>query len=116
MCNNRSAFFALFAGIMVLLCVTACSQTSSSQPESVSSANAEETSPSIPQGKGQIHQIGSEGGAEQQTSSENGYYELVPVFPDSYNILYTDYATNRQLYLCSSPGCDHAGESCTSYQ
>ena len=115
MCNNRSAFFALFAGIMVLLCVTACSQTSSSQPDSVSSANAEETSPSIPQGKGQIHQIGSEGEAEQQTSSENGYYELVPVFPDSYNILYTDYATNRQLYLCSSPGCNHAGESCTSY-
>lgn len=62
-----------------------------------------------------IRQVGTEDGAGQQAAGPEGVYELAAIFPDRYNILYTDYTTNRQAYLCSSPGCDHAGEYCTSY-
>lgn len=62
-----------------------------------------------------LRQVGTEGGAAQQTGGADGLYELVSIFPDSCNILYTDYATDQQVYLCNSPGCDHAGDYCTSY-
>lgn len=63
----------------------------------------------------QIQQIGSEGGTEMQTSSANGFYELIGVYPNSYNIFFTDYKTRQQIYLCSRPECTHNNESCTSY-
>lgn len=63
----------------------------------------------------QIRQIGSEGGTEMQTSGANGLYELIGVYPNSYNIFFTDYETCQQIYLCSRPECTHNNESCTSF-
>lgn len=63
----------------------------------------------------QIRQVGTEDGAGQQAAGAGGIYELVSILPESCSILYTDYAAGRQVYLCSSPGCGHAGDYCTSY-
>lgn len=33
----------------------------------------------------------------------------------STNLLYLDYATGQQVYLCSQPNCSHDTDACTSY-
>lgn len=63
----------------------------------------------------QLYQVGSAGGAAMGVSSETGYYQVQPIIPGSYNILYTDYATNQQIFLCEKPNCNHQDESCSSY-
>lgn len=111
----RTPLFSMTSCILLLSFCTACSGSSSSAPQGA--PPAESPSPAVPAQEEQISltQIGTEGGAELRTSSPNGFYELVPIFPNSYSILYTDYAANQQVYLCSNPGCDHNGDSCTSY-
>lgn len=112
--HNRTYLFSMISCITLLSFCTACAGSPSSTPQEITSAEA--SLPMVPAQEDQmIKQIGTEGGAEPRTSSPNGFYELVSIFPDSYNILYTDYATNQQVYLCSNPGCDHKGDYCTSY-
>ena len=48
-------------------------------------------------------------------AQEEGYYEVVDRIEGGGNILYTDYATQTRIYLCSAPNCTHDGESCTSW-
>lgn len=108
-------FPVIAAGILALSSLTACSEKTVMQSDIASQAFGEEALSAEQENGRQIHQISNEGGTNQDVSSENGYYELLPVFPNSYSIFYTDYATNRQIYLCDAPGCDHAGEYCTSY-
>ena len=115
---------ALCAAAAFLL--TACSQQSASAPAdsgftepAAASASASAAPTAAPVVKmpqnGPIHQIGDEGGTNLYASSENGYYMLVPIFPNSYSILYTDYAANKQVFLCANPSCDHQSDACTSY-
>lgn len=112
--NCISIGLALFFGLLTML--TGCNSASSSSsitPDATSAPLANHSKEtSITSG---LHQVGTEGGASMAVSSDNGFYELVPIFPDSYNILYVDYATSQQLYLCGNPNCDHHSESCTSY-
>lgn len=50
------------------------------------------------------------------TGNEAGYYSYSSLKPDStFNILYTDYATKKQIYLCNRVECTHSDESCTSW-
>ncbi len=53
----------------------------------------------------------------------NGYYFLQYGTEDgilakgtaSQNIMYIDYASQKCIYLCNSPGCSHDDETCTSF-
>ncbi|MEG0090529.1 MAG: hypothetical protein RSA20_01800 [Oscillospiraceae bacterium] len=49
------------------------------------------------------------------TFSNNGFYEIVHQPEGAANILYTDFATGTQMYLCSRPECLHNENSCNSY-
>lgn len=50
------------------------------------------------------------------TSTQEGLYELERQGENNYvNILYTDYETATQQYLCADPACTHNTDSCTSY-
>lgn len=42
---------------------------------------------------------------------ENGYYMI----KDLEHIMYFDYATQKEVYLCNKPNCKHEDESCSSY-
>jgi len=57
--------------------------------------------------------------------TERGYYDSI-IWPlDMYtedspwmhcgNLIYTDYQTRTRIFLCSTPGCAHNNENCTSY-
>ncbi|MEG0650182.1 MAG: hypothetical protein RR764_10140 [Oscillospiraceae bacterium] len=49
------------------------------------------------------------------TTSDVGYYYIVTRSDGSKNIKYLDYATQQDVYLCSSPNCKHEDESCTAW-
>ncbi len=42
---------------------------------------------------------------------ENGYYMI----KDHEHIMYFDYATQKEVYLCNKPNCKHEDESCGAY-
>lgn len=47
--------------------------------------------------------------------SDSGMYTVGAIWPDSCNILYMDFKTRQQIYLCDSPNCLHNDENCTSF-
>lgn len=51
----------------------------------------------------------------QGDGNDNGYYRLVNDDDGRTNILYTDYSTEKEVYLCNKPECQHKDKSCTSY-
>ena len=109
--NGRKSF-SLFRILFAALCLlSGCasnarpeSQSLPTQPEKVQS---NVTAP--------VHVAVGEGGVGPYVSSENGFYELKSVSANSYNIFFTDYVSNQQVYLCAQPNCAHNSESCTSY-
>ncbi len=44
--------------------------------------------------------------------TDHGYYYINE---DGTNLMYIDYESKQEVYLCSSPGCKHDTEECTSY-
>ncbi len=62
---------------------------------------------------------------ESGVKTAHGYYEILmwpeQMMPEDHkyvrygNILYTDYESLQQIYLCSVPGCAHNTEECTSF-
>lgn len=62
-----------------------------------------------------IHQIGCPSGADDDDSSAFGFYRLASIFDNGLNILYTDYSTNKEMFLCARPECMHNNETCQSY-
>lgn len=47
--------------------------------------------------------------------SQDGFYRFVPRAEGGENLRYIDYDTAQEVYLCSSPNCDHSDENCTSW-
>lgn len=44
-----------------------------------------------------------------------GAYVLQQFYSDAMNLLYLDYASQQEIFVCSRPECSHSDESCTSY-
>ena len=105
---------AVFAAVILLSACGGSPDRAEANDAGTAGQQPEVSSPHA--GGPDIRQVaGTEDGAGQRAGGSDGFYELVSVFPDSCSILYTDYATNQQAYLCNSPGCSHAGEYCTAY-
>lgn len=49
------------------------------------------------------------------SGNSTGYYSAFLNEDGSRNIIYTDYETASQVYLCAQPNCEHNNESCTSW-
>lgn len=49
------------------------------------------------------------------SGNSKGFYSIIPNADHSGNILYADYATGSQVYLCSRPNCEHNSDACTSW-
>lgn len=47
--------------------------------------------------------------------SDSGMYTIGTIWPNSCSILYLDFKTHQQIYLCDSPNCLHNNENCTSF-
>ncbi len=49
----------------------------------------------------------------RNAASNEGFYQLVHVYDTSY-VVYNDFASMQQVFLCSSPNCEHNDETCTA--
>ena len=44
-----------------------------------------------------------------------GFYSVVSNEDQSKNLMYIDYASKKQVYLCDQPNCTHDSEQCNSW-
>ncbi len=60
--------------------------------------------------QGQVELISNPAETYDRAATHTGCYSLL-----NENLMYTDYNTGRQFYLCSDPACTLTSESCTSW-
>lgn len=66
------------------------------------------------QNMGALHQVSSWAGADIFAASEKGVYEPSNPRGTVINILFNDFETKQQVFLCNKPECKHLDESCLS--
>ena len=98
-------------GAIVLL--TACGQTAPATT-SVSSVSADTQQTGKAVGAG-FRMATSPDFTCYGSGNAEGFYSVVANDDGSKNILYTDYASASQVYLCNQPNCEHDSEKCTAW-
>lgn len=48
-------------------------------------------------------------------ANEEGFYRTIPRVDGGVNLLYTDFATKHEVYLCNQPNCTHNQAGCTAW-
>lgn len=48
-------------------------------------------------------------------ANEEGFYRTIPRVDGCVNLLYTDFATKHEVYLCNQPNCTHNQTGCTAW-
>lgn len=88
--------------------------------ENGDSSGKTEGSNSASDGQEALYMIQKSGEPESNCSTEDGYYYLTEDTEElkdgSYgmHLMYMDYATRQEIYLCNSSGCKHDSASCPS--
>ncbi|WP_343210560.1 hypothetical protein [Anaerolentibacter hominis] len=111
--------------LSLILILTGCSKAatapapdhSASDSSDGSSSGSDMENTAADQGLRLIHAMNINYGAP---SSSGFYHTLVNLNGEEGqhqydNILYIDYETKQEIYLCNKPECSHDNESCTSY-
>ena len=123
--KNRWNSRALAAALALALLLAGCqagpgpdSQSGQEKPGPGGAAppSATPTSPPV-EAKPALRVLQQLDGVSYGSGSEEGFYSIcIDSRPnDSTNLLYLDYASHRQVALCSNPNCSHMDESCTSW-
>ena len=112
---KRALFFcALLAVCAVLFCACASSQ-SASAPQSGQVAQAS-TAPACAQALSDHYWIAASPDVITRGSANSaGFYQIIMQSNGRSNLLFTDHAAEKQVYLCSTPSCEHSDASCSSF-
>ncbi|MCI8633903.1 MAG: hypothetical protein HFE64_10550 [Lachnospiraceae bacterium] len=108
----------ILLAIAALICslLGACGQKTE-PPEASSRQNSEIQQSSVPSENGELQLLSNRYG-ESACNTENGYYYLTTegakLRDDTYgmHLMYMDFATGREIYLCSTAGCKHDSLDC----
>ena len=49
------------------------------------------------------------------SANSAGFYQIIMQNNGRSNLLFTDHAAEKQVYLCSTPSCEHSDASCSSF-
>lgn len=113
--------------LFVIFSLSACDYTlisessavaNTNEPNSTFSRPAEETpvKPSDFTPVGELHFLEIRENAQLNGfPSDQGFYRFVPRADGSANLLYTDFASLQEVYLCNQPNCTHSNDSCSSW-
>lgn len=107
--------------LMLLLC--SCSQVHSNIVDSteISEKASSEEANNSPEAASETEQVKSSYGNWEIAHnndlfcSDIGVYEVKSIFPDSVSLMFLDYASNIETFLCPNPNCPHNDESCPAY-
>lgn len=114
----KKALILIFISQFLIFLLVGCNSISSSSisrsvssSPSIASEGNDSSAPII----GDLKLAGSPAGAGPYVSSDLGFYQLDMHSGGYDNILYSDYSSLEQVYLCNRPDCLHNDKSCTSY-
>lgn len=106
---------------MVITLFTSCRTPTSSFSHSFSAPNdgtgglSDQNNKSTTEITFQLKLAGSPAGAGPYVSSGKGFYQLDYTAEGQANILYSDYTSLQQVYLCNRPECLHNNDTCNSF-
>ena len=92
----KNRFFALL--LVLLLLLTACGR-------GAGTANADTPTPAAPP---PAYTMADQGG-------EAGFYRAVAQADGTARLMYIDYASAREVYVCAAPNCAHDSDACTAF-
>lgn len=119
-------FLAILFAVLMLLLLPACGldgHAGDGTKTSVSPGSNPETPQSsgpVQMPEGDIRLLCDDSSSfSNHFSTDGGFYyftELEPIGSELYgmHLMYIDYATKKEVYLCSDPGCQHNTEACSS--
>lgn len=108
---NRKWKTATLCALLLLL--TCCSAPA---PSGESGLAAPEETPLPQKGfEAPFEMISSPDRTSYGSGTREGFYSAFLNEDDSRNILYVDYASASQVYLCAQPNCEHNSESCSAW-
>ena len=123
--QTKQTAILISSAFLISVCTTACgspvsSDLQSETPQSQSSISetlpfSTEYAPRdafVPQGNLEYLAIDS---YSDGFSSSDGFYRFVAREEGGTNLRYIDFASGQEVYLCSSPNCNHNDESCPSW-
>ena len=118
---KRALFFcALLAACAVLFC--ACSsQGTNSVPQSGAEPGGQTAQASAAPARGaqalsdHYWIAASPDVITRGSANSAGFYQIIMQSNGRSNLLFTDHAAEKQVYLCSTPSCEHSDASCSSF-
>ncbi len=111
--KTKKIFNLLISVIVISNGLTACSNTDiPNKKESNEQAIMEEVQENIQDKDIKMLHNNSFGLA---CGSKDGYYSIYNNEDGMTNIMYIDYKTKKQIYLCDKSECNHDNEKCTSF-
>ena len=109
----KKIFNLLISAIVISNVLTACSNTDiSNKEESNEQAIMEEVQENI---QGKDIKMLHNNNFGLACGSKEGYYSIYSNEDGMTNIMYVDYKTKKQIYLCDKSECNHDNEKCTSF-
>lgn len=109
----KKIFNLLISAIVISNVLTACSSTDiSNKEESNEQAIMEEAQENI---QGKDIKMLHNNNFGLACGSKEGYYSIYSNEDGMTNIMYVDYKTKKQIYLCDKSECNHDNEKCTSF-
>lgn len=109
--EKKKLLTLLMCGIVIVSGLTACSSNGKPQGEGKEQVIGEGSEEDI-QDK-DIRMLHSKSG--ESCGSKDGYYSIHSNEDGMMNIMYVDYNTKKQIYLCDKSECKHDNEKCTSF-
>ena len=112
-------FCALLAACAALLC--ACSsQGANSVPQSGAEPGGQTAQASAAPARAQALSdhywiAASPEVITRGSANSAGFYQIIMQEDGLSNLLFTDHAAEKQVYLCSTPSCEHSDASCSSF-
>ena len=110
MMGKRRAAAACLASLLLTCCAAPASSGAASAPLGKEPAELRQEAFELP-----FEMICSPDLTSYGSGNAEGFYSVFPNEDDSRNILYVDYATASQVYLCAQPNCEHNSENCPSW-
>lgn len=116
--RNKIAAFIVAA----LLCITFTSCAKPDSPQFGSQGSSHSTSVTLPSNvqlpaptQSGFKNLSTVGNAVLGCGGDDGFYETYPAQNGSINMVYIDYASAQEIYLCTTPNCEHNSEACSSW-
>lgn len=119
--KHNTSIISLFF-IVSLLCACSAESTGKSNPSALSATPSQGKTPPTSEEK---QSVALNGEAFELvvpcddnvygSGNQDGFYQIISNTDGSHNVVFIDYKTHQQIYLCADANCQHNNEHCSSW-